>query len=162
MLRVSPHLYLQTLGAERTADAAPARVAFRTGVSGSLKHYFLTSSRTTFGMGQDAKLTLRPGKIFTLELAEDFQRDVDPFTEAADPDVVGGSDTDLSFARDRLNLGVRTQLQTPGEVFKVGLGYKFGIDHFEDDAFRTTQQFAFGERGYELGVLSQDRAVLGR
>lgn len=132
ILRVAPHLFLQTAGSD---GEAPRPVAFRAGVSGSLLHYFSTSFGTAFAIGQDAKLTLRPGQIFSLELSEEFRRSVDPFTEAADPNVMDG-DPDVNFARDRLNVGARAQLGTPGGVLKAGLGYKFGIDHFEDDAFR--------------------------
>jgi hypothetical protein len=136
MLRVSPHLYLQTLSGERAEGAPPAPVQFRAGISGSLKHYFSASESTDIGMGQDAKLTLRPGRIFALELTEELQRDIDPFTEAAGPDVAGASAPKVSFARDQLSLGARTQLGTPGDVLRAGLGYKFGLDHFEDDAFQ--------------------------
>lgn len=140
VMRIAPHLYLQTLGEERTADAAPAPVAFRLGVSGSLKHYFETDAGTNIGVGQDAKLTLRPGSIFTFELSEEFKRNIDPFTEAAAPSTVPGEDgeleaRDINFARDQLTLGARAGVGTPGGVFKAGLGYQFGIDHFEDDAF---------------------------
>jgi hypothetical protein len=147
VMRVAPHLYLQTLGEERR-DGAPAPVAFRAGLSGALQHWFSFAERTNVGVGQDAKLTLRPGQIFTLELAEEFKRDINPFTE---PTTSAGIDTDgdgvvdsegvpeddtTSFARDTLSLGARAQLGSPGGVLKVGLGYRFGIDHFEADEFR--------------------------
>lgn len=134
VMRVAPHLYLQTIGEERRGDAPPPPVAFRAGVSGSLKHYFATSAGTNIGMGQDAKLTLRPGRIFTLELSDEFKRSIDPFTEAAAPGTTDTED-DTNFARDQLTLGARVQLGTPGDVLRAGLGYKFGIDHFEGDAF---------------------------
>jgi hypothetical protein len=143
VLRVSPHLYLQTLGEERSGDAPPAPVAFRLGVSGALKHYFETDARTDMGVGQDAKLTLRPGSIVTFELTEEFKRSIDPFTEPAGPDTPADADADadndLSFARDQLTLGAKTQLGTPGGVFKAGLGYKFAIDHFEADEFASNR-----------------------
>jgi len=138
MLRVAPHLYLQSIGEERRGDAPPTPVTFRTGVSGSIKHYFAFPEQTNVGLGQDAKLTLRPGRIFTLELAEEFKRDISPFTEAvapnAEPDEA--EEEGVNFARDTLSLGVRTQIGTPGDVLKAGLGYKFGIDHFEAEEFR--------------------------
>jgi hypothetical protein len=90
-------------------------------------------------MAQDAKLTWRPGSVFSLELAEEFSRSIDPFTEAASPTPTGAAAAagqDISFGRDKLGLGTRVQLGTPGDVFKGGLGYKFGLDHFESDAFR--------------------------
>lgn len=138
ILRVAPHLFLQTLGGERTENAAPAPVQFRAGVSGSLKHYFSTRAGTNIGMGQDAKLTLKPGSVFALELSEELKRSIEPFTEPADP-LIGeeAADEDIGiFARDRLTLGARSIFGTPGGVLKGSLGYQFGIDHFEDDAFR--------------------------
>jgi hypothetical protein len=155
VLRVAPHLYLQTLGEERSAGADPAPVSFRTGVSGSLKHYFDVGPPTNIGVGQDAKLTLRPGSIVTFELTEEFKRSIEPFTEPAGPDVAedDASSGDLTFARDNLTLGARTQLGTRGGVFKTGLGYKFGIDHFEDDEFsnnRANSHTVSGDTSWEF------------
>jgi hypothetical protein len=135
VIRVAPHLYLQTLGGERTENAAPAPVQFKAGVSGWLKHYFDAGPDTNVGVGQDALLTIKPGSVFTLELSEDFKRSIEPFAEAIAPP---GTDEvpNVSFARDQLTLGARTILGTPGGVLKGSLGYKFGIDHFEDEGFR--------------------------
>jgi hypothetical protein len=163
VLRISPHLYLQTLSGERADDAGPPPVEFRFGVSGALKHYFETSAGTNIGVGQDAKLTLRPGSIVTFELTEAFKRNIDPFTEPAAPiPDTGGPmspepappDTDLSaYARDQLTLGARTQLGTRGGVFKTGLGYKFAIDHFEADEFavnRSNSHTVQGDTSWEF------------
>jgi hypothetical protein len=142
VVRIAPHLFLQTLGHERSGGQA-SPVEFRAGVNGSLKHYFETETGTSIGMGQDAKLTLRPGSIFTLELSEEFKRSIDPFTDPVvplpnpeDPDEMVLVPQDVSFARDQLTLGTRLQLGTRGGVLKGALGYQFGIDHFEDDGFR--------------------------
>jgi len=165
VLRIAPHLYLQTLGAERSGDAGPPPVEFKAGVSGSLKHYFETQAGTNIGAGQDAKLTLRPGAIVTFELSEEFKRNIDPFTDPGVqiPDTVPDpddppveetpADSDLSFARDQLSLGARAQLGTPGGVFKAGLGYKFAIDHFEADEFaanRANSHTVSGDTSWEF------------
>lgn len=141
VLRIAPHFYVSTLSGDRLRDAEIQRLSLRAGVSGTLKHYFATTAGTDVGVGQDAKLTWRPGAVFALELSEEFQRSTDPFTEPAAPstnpiDTSATTGQDITFGRDQLSLGARAQLHTPGDVFKVGLGYKFGIDHFESDAFR--------------------------
>jgi hypothetical protein len=138
VIRVAPHLFLQTLGAERTENAAPAPVQFKAGVSAWLRHYLDAGPDTNVGVGQDARLTLKPGSVFTLELSEELKRTIEPFTEAVAPQTPmdPAEAQDVNFARDQLTLGARTSLGTPGGVLKGSLGYKFGIDHFEDEGFR--------------------------
>jgi hypothetical protein len=142
MLRLAPHLFISTLSGERMENAPPRVLSLRAGVSGSVKHYFATDAGTNFGATQDAKLVWRPGSIFALELFEEVSRTIDPFTEPAAPGTAPASSGDITFARDKLSLGTRAQLGTPGDVFKGGLGYKFALDHFEDDAFRDNRSNA--------------------
>lgn len=154
VMRIAPHLFLQTLGEKRSAGAPPPPVAFRAGISGSLKHYFETDQKANVGVGQDAKLTLRPGQVFTFELSEDLKRTIDPFTEAAAPDADGEIvEKNLNFSRDQLTLGARAGMGTPGGVFKAGLGYSFGLDHFEADEFadnRANSHTVKGDTSWEF------------
>ncbi len=128
VLRVAPHLYLSTLGAERLEGERPT-VAFRAGASGTLKHYFATNLGTDMGVGEDARLVLSPSRVFSAEVFDEYQRTIDPFQEASGPTV--GPIKLSAFDRDRLGVGTRLQLSTPGGLFKTGVGYRFDIDHFE-------------------------------
>jgi hypothetical protein len=131
-LRVTPHLYL-TSRPRRHSDAAPDAVRFETHLNGSFKHYFATDARSEAAVGQGLSLSLRPSSLIGLDVFEQFNRSIDPFTDPAPPPP---SDEITSFARDRFAAGARLQLSTPGEVLKTGLGYRFEWDHFEDEAFR--------------------------
>jgi len=49
-LRVSPHLYLSTLGAERL-EGSNQKVGFRAGVNGSFRDYFQTALKPNVAVG---------------------------------------------------------------------------------------------------------------
>jgi hypothetical protein len=133
ILRVSPHFYLSTLGAERLQGVRP-RLSFRTGVNAALKYYF-APAEADIAVGQDARLIWAPGDVFSLELFDEFNRSTDPFSDPAGP-VRAGADQ-LVFERDQLGVGTRLQLSTPGRLVKAGLGYRYDLDYFENDLFRS-------------------------
>ena len=137
VLRVAPHLFLSTLSGERLQGEQP-RISLRAGVNGSLRHYFATEAGTDMAVGQDLTFAWNASRIFRVEIYNSFTRSVDPFTEPGAPssdDPEGAVDADLNYARDQLGVGTRLQLSTPGQLIKGGIGYRFDIDHFEDDQF---------------------------
>ena len=136
VLRVSPHIYLSTLSGERAEGSAPAKVAFRAGATGAFKHYFAVDVPTNMGVGEDARLVLRPSSIFAFELFDEFHRSTDPFTDISTSPTAAGAIPDANYARDQLGLGTRLQLSTPGALLKAGLGYRVDFDHFEDEIFQ--------------------------
>jgi len=133
ILRVSPHFYLSTLSGERLQGVRP-RLSFRTGVKAALKYYF-APKEGDIGVGQDARLVWAPGDVFSLELFDEFNRSIDPFSDPAGP--VSSEADQLAFARDQLGVGTRLQLSTPGGLVKGGVGYRYDLDYFEDDLFRS-------------------------
>lgn len=133
ILRVSPHLYLSTLSAERL-QGQRQRLSFRAGASAAFKYYF-APAEADVGVGQDARLIWAPGDVFSLELFDEFSRSIDPFTEPGGPESAGVEQ--LAFARDQLGVGTRLQLSTPGKLVKGGVGYRYDIDFFEEDIFRS-------------------------
>jgi hypothetical protein len=133
ILRVSPHLYLSTLTSERL-QGQRQRLSFRAGASAAFKYYF-APSEADIGVRQDARLIWAPGDVFSLELFNQFSRSIDPFTEPAGPESAGVDQ--LAFARDQLGVGTRLQLSTPGGLVKGGVGYRYDIDFFEEDLFRS-------------------------
>jgi len=137
---------LSTLTSERLStnpgESDMQRVSFRFGATGTFKQYFATplKDHPDMGVGQDARLILRPGKIFQWELFDDFHRTIDPFTQALSPTSTGTETA--NFDRDQLGVGTRFQLATPGQLFRAGLGYRFDIDHFEDKIFRDNRNLS--------------------
>jgi hypothetical protein len=131
VLRVAPHIYLSTLSGERLRGEVP-RYTLRAGANGSLRHYFATEAGTDMAVGQDLTFAWNATQIFRLEIFDAFARSIDPFTEPAAPSPGQG---DISYARDQLGVGMRLQLSTPGQLIKVGVGYRFDIDYFEDNRF---------------------------
>jgi len=143
VLRVSPHIHLSTLTTERLTENLgqdeQQKVSFRFGATGTLKQYFATELKDhpNMGVGQDARLTLRPGRVFQLEIFDDFHRTIDPFTQALAPAPSGGTmPTSADYDRDQLGVGTRIQLSTPGALFRVGVGYRFDLDYFEGSNFK--------------------------
>ena len=141
VLRVAPHIYLSTLSGARLQGEEP-RFTLRTGLNGSLRHYFATEAGTDLAVGQDLTFAWNATSIFRLEIYDSFSRSIDPFTEPVAPAVTGAEPEDISFARDTLGAGIRLQLSSPGKLVKGGIGYRFDIDHFEDDRFASNRSRA--------------------
>lgn len=148
-LRLAPHLYLSTVGSGDTQ----APVSFRAGASGSLRYYFDSDAPgVDIGVGQDARLTLRPSSVFKAEIFDEYKRSIDPFTGTSSPTTTTAPTVTakgLNFARDMIGVGTRLGLSTPGEVFKVGAGYRFDYDYFEDGT-------AFGVNTNRAHTISAD------
>lgn len=138
ILRVTPQIYLSTLGQERLQGETPT-LSFRTGVGAAFK-YFFAPAESDIGLGQDARLVWTPSSVFALELFDDFRRTVDPFTEPAGP--LTGDTSQLVYERDQLGVGTRLQLSTPGGLLKAGLGYRFDLDYFESELFAANTNYA--------------------
>jgi Putative beta-barrel porin 2 len=138
VLRVAPHVYLSTLSGERLQGEEP-RFTLRTGVSGSLRHYFATDAGTDMAVGQDLTFAWNATSIFRLEIYDVFIRSIDPFTEPLSPAVAGGVQEDINYGRDQLGAGLRLQLSSPGRLIKAGLGYRIDFDHFEDVRFASNR-----------------------
>lgn len=139
ILRVAPHLYLSTLSGERAAagggSGPPPTLRFRTGVSGTLKHYFATAQPTDLGIGQELQLVLLPEHTFSLEFSEKYSRTIEPFVDPVDPATSGPADYD----RDQFEIGAKGVLQSRGGLLRGGLGYTLGIDHFEGNEFASNR-----------------------
>jgi hypothetical protein len=133
VLRVSPHLYLQTVAPEQ---GSVPRVKLRTGATGRLKHWFVTDQGTDMGVVQELKLVINPERVVSLELMQQYDRTIDPFVDAVD---TAGLSADGSSAgdydRDRIAAGAKLVVASRGNVLRGGLGYRIDIDHFEGIEF---------------------------
>lgn len=137
ILRITPHLLLSTVGAERRSEGEatggdPPTVTFRGGVSASYYEFFADSNRRNLGLDIGFNLNVLPGRPFSFTVFDTFTRAVRPFTEN-----VGRA----SSARIGNTGGVELMFQTTGGIFQVRAGYTFGLDFFEDGAFQYGNSF---------------------
>jgi len=116
-------------------------------VNGSFRDYFQTALKPNVAIGQDMQLSLMPSRVFRADLFDEYQRTIDPFTgmptlsSTMAPGATGAPTpaanlTVPSYSRDKVGVGTRLQLSTPGQLFRVGAGYRFDEDYFEDNVFK--------------------------
>ncbi len=141
LLRISPHLFLSTLGEERRGDdsATPPVVNFRVGGASSFYHYFYSKDLDDFSVGADLNLTLNPDRPVSFTVNESFTRNIRPFTEAPTEQAQEAYD----YARNRNNLGGLLMFATKSGLFKGGLGFDWGADWFEEDVFSDKDSFTY-------------------
>lgn len=145
ILRATAHLMVATRGqqrrqegesgggAEDTSPNAQPVVTFRGGLSGSFYTFFNDIDRSNMELDASLALGILPGRTFNLNLSNDFGRSIRPFTE--------NTDIGASYARLQNNAGIQANLATAGDVLKIGVGYNFMLDFFEDDAFSYGNNF---------------------
>jgi hypothetical protein len=145
ILRITPHISISTLGAERSGEdegehVAP-RLSFRAGLSSSLYYYLATNARTDVGLGADLALTINPEGRFSFGIVEQFTRTIRPFAN-------GGGTRSVNYGRDRNKAGVRLRFGTAGRIFEGNLDYTANVDLFEAGflsyANNLTHQIDFG------------------
>jgi hypothetical protein len=138
VLRIAPHLFLSTLGEERSGgeEATPGMLKFKGGLSANLQHYFAEAAPSTdFGANADLSLTIAPDRPVSLTLSENFNRSFKPFNDPiGDPEELEGVESP-DYARYSEVAGARLLFQTGGGLLQAGLGYRFGYSWYEDDSF---------------------------
>jgi len=138
ILRVAPHLFLSTLGTERSGEdqgEVPGMLKFRGGLSANLQHYFADlAPETDFGADADLNLQIAPERPVSLILSENFNRSFRPFNDPVGQPDGGGSDAP-NYARYTEVAGAKVLFQTGGGLLQAGLGYRFGYSWYEDDSF---------------------------
>ncbi|MBN1654665.1 MAG: outer membrane beta-barrel protein [Deltaproteobacteria bacterium] len=137
LLRVTPHLYLSTLGEERRGEnVTPPPIIFRVGGASSFYHYFASNDLDDFSVGADLNLTINPDRPIAFQVTEGFTRSIRPFSEP-----VSGSGFD--FARNQNDLGGRLMFATKSGLFKAGLGFNWGVDWFEESLIHDKDSFTY-------------------
>jgi hypothetical protein len=136
--RVAPHLFLSTLGAERsgadTGTYTPGWVRFVGGLSAAYQHYFIDSAHDALNTDANLDFTLAPERPVGLKLTEVFSRTALPFSDSVSP--APGAVARPDFTRYTETAGAQLLLQTSGGLLKAGLGYRFGDSWFDDIGFR--------------------------
>jgi hypothetical protein len=140
VIRITPSLYLSTLGTQRReggGDAMPPAIAFRAGVNATYRALFglgsdasqslnSPSREDTVSGAADARLDILPGRTFGAAAFAGFTRTILPNTGNADPNV--------SFNRDDVRAGGELVTQPSGGTLDWRLGYEFDDTLFETSA----------------------------
>jgi hypothetical protein len=130
ILRVTPHLFLSTLGAQRTEDdggtGAPPTVQFRGGAAVPVYQYFGANKNAGAEANVDFALRLLPQRVVSFGATGSYNRTIRPFTTAA---------TTAKYGRNVLDVGPEIRFQTAGGVLKAGLGGNFNYTFFDDALF---------------------------
>jgi hypothetical protein len=144
-LRLAPHLFLSTLGAERSGEdqgEMPGIVAFRGGLAATLMHYFAEGApNTDFGADVDLQLTLAPKRPVSFSVVEIFNRWFQPFADPAnEPTATATFDPvrdrpRASFTRYLEVIGAHLDGRTKGGLLSGGLGYRLAYQWFQDDVY---------------------------
>ncbi len=137
--RVTPHLFLSTLGAQRTeADPGQApqpTVDFRLGASLPVLFYFNTERRTRIEANADLGLQLLPGRPVSFVLNGRYTRTERPF--ASGPE-------NISYGRNTMNVAPGIGFQTVGGVLRASVGGSFTYDFFDNESFGTYDSKSYG------------------
>jgi hypothetical protein len=146
-MRLAPHLFLSTLGSERSgADQGemPGIIDFRGGLSATLFHYFADGApkrSTDFGTDVNLQFTLAPNRPVSFSLIEIFSRWFQPFADPAnEPSIAFDPERDKplsNFARYSEVIGAHLDGRTSGGLLTAGLGYRLAYQWFEDDVYAT-------------------------
>lgn len=138
--RLTPSLYLSTLGAQRRADSAGADlpgVTFRAGVNATY-HAFIglgsdasqpqndVSKQDNIGGSADARADILPGRPWGASLFANYARIIMPNYALADPNQ--------SFNRDDVTAGGEVVTQPGGGTLDWHFGYQFHDTIFENGA----------------------------
>jgi hypothetical protein len=149
ILRATAHVMVATRGAQRRMEGeggggAPGEggagagdvqptVAFRGGLTGAFYYFFADPDRTNVELDSSLALQILPGRPFSISIADNFGRSVRPFAP--------NTSTTASYARIRNDAALQLNFATPGDVLRVGAGYDFALDFFEDSLFQYGNNF---------------------
>jgi len=153
--RVTPSLYIATLGPQRRQDdlvAQPPSVAFRAGINATYREFVGLSSpppgpqndisnQRNIGGAADMRLDILPEKPLGAALFASYARVIQPNTGTGDPN--------LSFNRDDVTAGGEIVVQPGSGTLDWRFGYQFHDAIFED---QTGQAFDnITNEGYTRG-----------
>lgn len=139
ILRITPHLLVSTIGAERRREGEatggdPPTVTFRGGISAAYYEFFAAPERRNLSLDIGLRLNVLPERPFSFTVFNNFTRAIRPFTENIGARAAGA-------ARIGNQAGLELLFQTTGGIFQVRTGYTFGLDFFEDGAFQYGNSF---------------------
>lgn len=135
ILRLTAHLYVSTLGQQRTNEGESERdseqnrtVAFQAGVSASYYHFFLDRASNNVAVSGDIDLTFNPDGVFSVRIYDTLRRTIRPFADTPDGNAP-------NYARLMNTAGVELVVENRGGTLSGTLAYEFDIDYFEEEVF---------------------------
>lgn len=142
VFRITPSLYLSTIGPQRREDAgptAPPSVRFRAGINATYREFVGLSSSPVASQSQndisqqrnvggaaDARLDIAPERPLGASLFANYTRTIMPNSVTGDPN--------LSFNRDDVGAGGEIITQPGGGTLDWRFGYAFRDTLFEETA----------------------------
>jgi len=139
ILRVVPHLFLSTLGAQRTEGEehpAPPKMSFRGGVSAGVYHYFsVERDDVPVEFSADADFVLMPERPFSLGLSGEATRSI-RWTSPVESATVGTSAGQSDFGRTNVSPGARVILQTRGGILKTEIGGRYNLTFYDEGPYQ--------------------------
>ncbi len=139
LLRVTPHLFLSTLGPERLAEHAGQAdrptIDFRLGASAPFLYYFSTQQSARLEANVDAALRLLPERPVSLAIDAQYRRTARPFTSGA---------SDSNYGRNTLSTSPGLEFRTTGGVLNAAIRGKFAYDFFDDDVTARYDSMTYG------------------
>lgn len=127
ILRMTPHIFLSTLGGERMQDegapAAPPKVEFRGGAS--MPMYYYLSTDQGFGAEGNVDLALRllPQRVVSFGAMGRYRRTFRPFANGP---------ANANYGRNTIDVGPQLKFQTTGGVLQASVGGNFNYSFFDD------------------------------
>lgn len=142
IIRVTPSLFIESMGAERALEGADhgqnknelPTVAFRGGLAASYLNFLNAPVRNDAQADVGLQLSVLPLRPFSFSLFSKLGRGVRPYTQ-------NPGQTPLNFGRIYNQNGINVVLGTPGRVLEGNVGYAFGLDYFEGQEFRYNSNF---------------------
>jgi hypothetical protein len=146
-MRISPHLFLSTLGAERSGvdqgTYRPGLVRFIGGLAASYQHNFAFVPRNTLGTDLNLDFTLAPDRPVGLRITEVLSRWDLPFSDSNLPPAQRNT-AGVDFTHYSETAGAQLLFQTSGGILKGSVGYRFGYAWFDDVGFRVNNNLTHG------------------
>jgi hypothetical protein len=137
--RVSPHIFLSTLRAERAGEdtgETPGWLALNAGLSAAFQHFFLYGARDAINTDLSLDATFAPGRSVSFRVTELLRRSALPFGDTALPPDLLDTQRAPDYTNYYEDAGAQLLFQTAGGLLKGSLGYRFGYYWFDDAGFK--------------------------
>lgn len=140
ILRLTGHLLLSTLGAERKEEGEAKQtpettqmLQFRGGLDVEYYHYFISNLNDNVAGNLSMNMLVNPKGPFTFGLREVFGRTIRPFTDS-------GAGT-ISYGRNQNSARLDFGLRSRGGLLSERLSYGIDVDFFDQNIFRYADSY---------------------
>lgn len=141
ILRVTPALYLTTLGSERRGEdqrSNPPKVSFKAGVSGSAYSYLNAIKRAQYAGDMNLDLVVLPERPFSFGVGATATRTIRPVVRVENPNAVNNI-SQPQYGRNRLQPEARVMLSSRSGILKTELAGGARLESYDGEAFDAAQ-----------------------